>query len=407
MKASGVPIGKSEDQRLEFKGRDALRDKDRLSIAREVVAMLNADGGEIWIGVAEQGGRAVQVEPIPDAESEKRGLQDHLIDVIEPPLTHEEVQLEAVGKVLWIRVTPRPKRGPYGLRGKGGATYFPVRIGDRLRPMTRDEQRAAFAGEPEEKDRLGQAMQEMLAERAKLQSRGDEWLSLRILPVPEISLEGRGDELRQMLQEPELTGNRPNGWSFANRYVQPETHGKGRITSRWPPSHFESDQWWSMEIRPCGAIHYAAGLAHFSYHAARGQQRPKDGSPELWPLAISELPVSVMRLAARIYEGHLGKDGKVLADLCLFGLRGWKLRPGSPRFLGHRVLWDFPEAAIFEGQDLVLPEPLVFEWQEVKETPDRCGYRLVAQIYREFGYGPEAISIDVFDPKTGRLLLES
>jgi hypothetical protein len=407
MTEAELPIGKREGHHLEFKGRDALREKARLSIAREVVGMLNADGGETWIGVAEREGKAVQVEPISNVETEGRALQDYLIDVVEPPLSHGEVQVEPVGKVLRITVRPSSNRLPYSLKGKGGAVYFPVRIGGRIRPMTRAEQRESFAGQPEEEDQIGDAVRKMLNERATLQDQEGERLSLRVMPVPRISLGGRQEEILELLRDPELTGNRSSGWVFANPYVTPEKHADGRITSRWPSLPYESGEWWSMEVRPEGTIHYEAGLDRFSYDAARGRQRPTDNTPELWPLAISELPVSVMRLAATIYDGHLGKDSRVIADLSLFGLHGWKLRPGSSRFLGHRVLWDFPEAAAFEGKDLILAEPLVFEWPEVKETPDRCGYRLVAQIYREFGYGAEAISVDVFDPRTGRLLLAS
>ncbi|HSL82400.1 MAG TPA: ATP-binding protein [Thermoanaerobaculia bacterium] len=397
-------VGQREGHKLEFKGREALR--DRWSIGREVVAMLNAEGGEVWVGVAEHGGQAIRLEPIPHVETERSGLQDFLIDAIEPPLTHSELRVETVGKVLRIVAQPRQKAGPYSLKGKRGAVYFPVRIGERIRPMTRDEQRAAFAGEPRTSNRLGQSLKRMLDERAELQRRGGDRLSLRVLPVPSISLEGREDEIVELLQDPELTGNRKSAWVFANPFVPAEKQADGRVTSRWPPIASESAEWFRTEVRPDGAIAYEAGLKRYS-QPPRGQERPEEGRLELWPLAIAELPVSMMRLAAAIYEGRLGKNDKVLADLSLLGLRGWTLRPGSSRFLGHRVMWASPEARTFQEEDLVLGDPLVFSWPEVRETPDRCGYRMVAQIYREFGYGAEAISVDIFDPATGRLLLES
>jgi hypothetical protein len=409
MKATAeVPIGKREDQHLELMGRDSLREQDRLAIGREVVAMLNGDGGEIWIGVAEQGGRAVEVEPIPDVEPERRSLQDYLIDVIEPPLTQDEIEVEAVGKLLRLLVRRRPERGPYSLRGKGGAIYFPVRIGDRIRPMAREEQRAAFAGEPAETNRLGEALRAILDWRSELQKEGRERLSIRVAPTREDSLSGRQDEIVELLRDPGLTGNRrTSGWTFANPYVTPEKGADGSVSSRWPASPYESEDWYSVEVRRDGTVHYQAGLERFSYHGARGQERAADEPPELWPLAIAELPVSVLRLAATMYAGHLGDDDQVIADLSLFGLRGWRLRPGSPRFLGHRVVWNFPEASVFEGQDLLLTDPLVFRWPEVKANPDRCGFRLVRLVYREFGYGEEAISVDLFDPRSGKLRLAS
>lgn len=404
MSIDAPPIGRPEGHTLELKGREAL--KDRPSIAREVVGMLNADGGDVWIGVAERDGKAVELEPVVKAEHEKQALMDFLIDVIEPPLSHEEVRVETVGKVLRIRVQPDPKHVPYSFKGRGGALYFPVRIGNRLRPMTRDEQRSAFAREPKQADGLQVAIQRMLEERVELQRQAGHRLSMRVKPVPAISLSGRQDAILELLQDPELTGSRRSAWVYGNPYVPPERHSDGRVTSRWPPSSYESDEWFRTEVHLDGTILYEAGLRRYSLERL-GQQKQADAPPELWPLAIAELPVSMLRLAGTLLEGHLEEDGKVIADLSLFGLRGWQLRPGSPRFLGHRVLWDFPEAATFEGQDLLLSEPLVFDWRDVRENPDRCGYRLVAQVYREFGYGAEAISLDVFDPSTGRLQLAS
>ena len=100
------PRGKTESQTLEFKGRDAL--KQMKAISRSVVAMLNASGGEIWIGVAEEVGMAVRVEPIEDVEERKQALWNHLVDTLDPIPKEEEVSLESVdtseGSVLRIEV---------------------------------------------------------------------------------------------------------------------------------------------------------------------------------------------------------------------------------------------------------------------------------------------------------------
>ena len=53
-------LGKAESDRLEFKEAEALRRP--ANIGREVVGFLNADGGEIWIGVKEEHERAVGYE---------------------------------------------------------------------------------------------------------------------------------------------------------------------------------------------------------------------------------------------------------------------------------------------------------------------------------------------------------
>jgi len=84
--------GKAESDRLEFKEEAVL--ERPASIGREVVGFLNADGGDIWIGVKEEHERAVGYESIPDIEQARRSLLDHLIDTIQPQFRPEEVKLD-------------------------------------------------------------------------------------------------------------------------------------------------------------------------------------------------------------------------------------------------------------------------------------------------------------------------
>ena len=151
-----VPLGRKEDFHLEFKGRDALGDPEK--IAREVVAFLNADGGEVWVGLGEEDGRAVKVEPISDAEQAQRRLLDFLIETVEPSPSAKEVRVEVVdegeGAVLRVGVQPDGGRGPYAFLRKGGR-HFVLRIGERIRPMSREE---VFKTQPSGDERLRQAL---------------------------------------------------------------------------------------------------------------------------------------------------------------------------------------------------------------------------------------------------------
>lgn len=400
----GPPIGRKEGQHLALKRRDLLHGVGPVALAREAVAMLNADGGEVWIGLAEEGGVATRVEPIARAPLEASRLREWLVDLVVPPLVHDEIRVDAIGGVLRITVVPRADCRPYALKGRGGALYFPVRMEDRIRPMALTERQVAATGTGSETG-LERAIESLLDERQELQRRRTDGLLLQIRPVGTIALDGRQDEIAEMLQDPERTGNRPSGWSFANPYVEPERQADGTVRSAWPSAPFESEDWWSIEVRPDGAITYEAGLERLSYHGARGRARPEGAVPELWPLALAELPVSVARLAASLYAGQLTEEDRALADLSLFGLRGWKLRPGSPRFLGSSVIWDISEGKVFEERDLLLQQPLVFTWPEVRDHPDYCGFRLLRLVYRELGYGEEALPQEFFDPRTGRFTL--
>ena len=237
--------------------------------------MLNADGGEVWVGLAEDRGVAVRVEPIAQVEFQVSRLLDHLVDVIDPAMVHDEIRVEAIDRVIRVTVKPRAENRPYSLKGKGGAVHFPVRIGDRIRPMTREEQRRAFSQEPRDPGSLQEAIESMLAEREELQRRGQEFLSVRLRPIPEVSLASRQDEMVEMLMDPDATGNRRSGWTFANPSVRPERTATGGARSEWPDKNlFESDVWWRVEIESTGAVVYEAGIERFSFHDAHGEKRP-------------------------------------------------------------------------------------------------------------------------------------
>jgi len=53
---------------------------------------------------------------------------------------------------------------------------------------------------------------------------------------------------------------------------------------------------------------------------------------------------------------------------------------------------------------LLLTQPLIFQFEEMDTEPDRCGYRLVEQVYEAFGLRREDIP-KLFDLETGRLVL--
>jgi len=72
-------LGQDEDNHLEFKEAEALRTP--ANIAREVVGFLNANDGDIWVGIKEEGGRAIELQQIPDMDDVLCSLRDHLIDM--------------------------------------------------------------------------------------------------------------------------------------------------------------------------------------------------------------------------------------------------------------------------------------------------------------------------------------
>jgi hypothetical protein len=372
------PLGKREDSRLEFKGRDALKSPEK--IAREVVALLNADGGEVWVGIREEGGRAVAVEPIEKVEVEQRRLHDYLIDKIEPSMTEAEVkvkvqEVEEEGRVLRVTVQPEPSRRPYAFLERG-ARLFVIRVGDRIRPMEREE---ILRTDGRGQGRLNEAMQKVLRERGKLQSEGEDRFWLRLEPEEELDLKinERMPEFEEYLQQPQRTGNRLSGRSFADFQRRPELKQDRLVLQHGPRS---------VEIRRSGAITFTAYLAVLS----------KGDHGVIWPDALLEYTVSGLRIARAVYQDHIHAGGRVVADLALFNVRSWKLLATPGR-------WQDPRA-FTEADDFLLEKPLVFRAEEIRDEPDRCGIRLIERVYEAFGFPAEALPPEV-DRQSGRLVL--
>ncbi|HEV7519128.1 MAG TPA: ATP-binding protein, partial [Thermoanaerobaculia bacterium] len=144
--SESIPLGEKEDHRREFKSAEALKNPE--IVARGVVALLIAEGGEVWVGLREESERAVAIEPIANPEREGRRLLDYLVDTIEPSPLGGEIGVEPVpsedGFVLRVTARPQEGRKPYAFSKKGG-WHFVVRIGARTRPMTREEIQRRFS----------------------------------------------------------------------------------------------------------------------------------------------------------------------------------------------------------------------------------------------------------------------
>ncbi|HVR97206.1 MAG TPA: ATP-binding protein [Thermoanaerobaculia bacterium] len=378
-----IPLGREEDDLLEFKSREALETPE--IIGREVVAMLNAKGGEIWIGLRDENHRAVAVEPISDPEAEKRRLLNSLLDSIQPPI-HGEMDIRGVegdtGSILQIRVAPQDNRRPYALMKRGG-WHFLRRVGDRVVPMTREDIARLFMGaNSSQESRQEQAFAKVLAARNELQRRREEIFCLRIEPTVELDIDLHDRQLEELLHDPRISGNRSAGWSFTEFQCRPEIR-QGRL---------RVEDILSLEIRRDGGLTFTTPLSSLHW---KGEEQ------EIWPFALLELPISAFRVAREVYrtQPKLGPEAGVVADLILVGLKGWKLRYGSPGRWSARSLKTF-----LETDDFFLDRPLLFQGNEIETEPDRCGYRLVERIYEAFGYRRDAIPQE-FNQETGRLVL--
>lgn len=379
-----IPLGEKESLHLEFKSREALKKPE--TIAREVVAMLNADGGTVWVGLRDEEDRAVAMEPVSDADRERRRLRDYLVDTIEPSPASEEVAVEVVpseeGEILRIQTHPRADRRPYAHLKESGR-WFLVRVGDRNRPMAREEISKLFGRETNYREGgVQQARKKLLEDREKLLKSGERVLWLGIQPGRNLGLDLQETWLEDVLRDPSLSGNRRAGYHFAWSNSRSELKADRLVSKRGEAAFVEA---WLH-----GGLRFQVRLDAM-YWPERG---------EIWPPTLLEYPIAAFRMAEAIFRDRLSSEDIILGDLALVGARGTSLRAGS-RF-GH--FYGTMPTYFDDADDLVWEQPLQFTSEEVLGAADLCGARLVERVYQAFGWRREAMPPE-FDWKTGRLVL--
>lgn len=310
-------LGRAEDDHLEFKEAEALRKP--ANIAREVVGFLNANGGEIWVGVKEESGRAVELQEIADVERSLGSLRDHLIDIIEPQFSSEEVKLTGESGLFHVTVQ-RGHNPPYSQRD--GGRRFIVRIADRLREMSREEIARAFRATSTNKDLVAKIAADLRKDQASTAlERPQLWL--RLVPIEPLAIDFNDKSTREQfttwLTDRSATGNRRSGRNFAHSYATPRYSAEqvefGKVTDYMRTIVAEQGQ---VTFTTNSDSLRIGGIA----------------SPILFdPYALIEYPVSVFRLMAEILRRYdKGRASlKVVAGLSISGIRGWSLMPGSPR----------------------------------------------------------------------------
>jgi hypothetical protein len=212
------------------------------------------------------------------------------------------------------------------------------------------------------------ALRKIASAREQQQNRKVFWL--RIQPIGEAQIQLARD-YREYFVNPLKTGNRVSGWNFVDPYgefeARPDVVRKGR------------DGEICVEIFRDGAVQLTMPIINLYWKTTGwlGDAQPN----EIWPYTLLEFPASIFRLASTIYREHQFDAQEILADLALFGVKGWTLRPFSPVSFGYKLAKPRP----FEKDEIVAAEPLTFSLTEVEEGPDRCAFRLVRRVYEAFG----------------------
>ena len=120
-------IRKGEDLHTEFKERCP----DNEDLSREIVAFANTDGGQIIIGVGDDG----NIVGVEDVDMVLKRVDDVAYNRCEPPVTVVPETVSVDGKKLVVVNVPKGKQRPY--RTSSGRFY--VRSGSRVRQASREE----------------------------------------------------------------------------------------------------------------------------------------------------------------------------------------------------------------------------------------------------------------------------
>jgi hypothetical protein len=388
-----VPIGKAEGIVLEFKAR--LDQPARIS--REVVAMLNSGrGGEVWIGIVEESGLSVRVERVEDALREKRRLEDSFAESIEPAPFDREVAVDILatdgGDVVVVRVEARAGRRPYAALREGGGRQYLVRVGARIRPMSREEIAAEFAKAPSVQSSEPTAGSEALARlrrrRAEVEGRDLAWLQIR--PFEDQGLKLRRDQI-EILADPGQTGSRRHGWTYGGAIPRIEPFG-GAGAEGWRLLQDEL----TTEVHDDGAVDFLAPLSAFVH----------EHEDELYPYALLEYVTSVLRLFRAVQACNpTPKRCPGVVGFALFGVGGWKLRAHSPESLEFRLARGGHRPRSYEEGDVLSFELVDVPWEDLNAPVDRVALRIVRKVYRSFGFEHRAIPVE-FDQDRETLFLQ-
>lgn len=406
-----IPVGERESQTLEFKSRAALAKPE--TVARAVVAMLNAEGGEVWVGLRDEGDVAVELEGIEDAEIARNRLHDSLVDRIDPSPDAREVRVEVVPAqrdVLRIEATPRKDRRPYALIVGQGRQY-PIRVGARVRSLSRDEIGARFAGSmvstPVATSEIEAAKQRLIAAREAVLAAGEAVLWIGLVPAfPDAELDFDAVRRSDLLIEPRLSESH-------GLYSWPAAFWGARLTGRLEVAtrsaagstvlYWRTPWGDELSLDRAGALFARAPLVNF----ATGRLPYVEGDePVLFPDRFIGWVVSAFRVLSRLHSDdrlwvrpHPGPDDSVSASLVVSGLAGWRLLPG---LLPHPAAVPRLHGSLARRahQDFVLESPLALKLGAIREEPDRCALRLLTRLYEAFGLFES--DIPLFDRKTGR-----
>jgi len=381
-------LGRKEDEHLEFKEPRALREP--YGIAREVCAFLNSGGGELVIGIADDGAAV----PVDRPEAEIGPLRDRLASLIAPSLpaiVRVEV-LEGGGILLTVGPRTAGERGLFAVRSSKGRFGVFRRVQDRVVALDWAEAREAAAnprtGARKQPEKPAEKL--LLEWRESLRTAGNSALERvgGVLAVwvleprlQDLELETNVlERIRGAIEDPKEVGLRSEGTNYS-----PRTPPQKKQHTFFSGSRDECYRTLEFDVR--GVLRFATRLDTLLGDRVPGCPRKRT----IYPLSLIETIVSCSVLFATLSD--LPKaSGTVGCALDLAGIDGYSLPPYHPRTVGwlSQDLWAKPH----KGTALTEILKASLDFETFRENPHGLAHRLISWIYEEFGYGPHDLGVE-------------
>lgn len=386
------PLGRAEGLNLEFKRMEAL--KSPSGIAREVVSMLNEQGGDVWIGFEEdKEGRAISEQDIPDASNAARALEESLEKRIQPWDSRDvriSVPVRKSGrKVLRIEVRNLgEKQLPTAALDDGPRFYR--RSGSRVRPMEWHEVRERFLMASTGTAETDEALEVLRDWRRRIEAQKQDLLGIALTPRNAEKFQLADDRLRILLADPSRAGNRRSGATYG--WPNSEPNDVPGSLSIGPKDQRE------ISLTQHGLLTFQVRLDWLRADRLDGAGRRLNG---LWLL---EYTVSFLRLARALFEPRRHAD-ELLLDFVLTGAQAWSLPQYQPGSMGFQVAETpgspWPDRRL---SDYGLEKPMRVAREDLQSNPDRLAFQLVAGFYDWCKLPPDRIP-SAYDRATERFTL--
>jgi len=369
--------GQPEGQGIEYKSAEVLRD-DPDRILREVVGMLNAEVRQVIIGVEERGGLPSRFEGVEEPAKHMSRLRDILLDSIHPRpakgIPIQSVEVPGTSRaILIIQVPPGEPGLVYAYRRRN---YFACyrRLQDRLRPLGWEEVLRDLKRQPTP-DLVETGREKLKKIVTKFEeSRRQEGLWLfEAVPLAGDSISLDEDLVLKAIADPTLSGNRLMGWTF-------EVHDPPRKPSprtQYFESGREKQAFRHLRIFADAQLEFATSLDSLEWGPDR---RGGQSGWSLYPFAVVEFPVSLLRLLKLVLRDAPDGDSPVLLQAVFLNVRGSTLPPGRPGAFVRTELKGYRERILRSPED-----PLITNVSEIRRNPDRVAFRLLRDTYDAFG----------------------